>query len=165
MFSAHFRRCSDGIWNTITSCIFAQIVSSVTRCILSSISFSCNRVRVRVILPVPVPGTGVSFKTRGRARGRGRGQGWGRGLFFGSFSFFEFLFVFFSFLFLNPNSDFSNICISVASFGYLHISRKWKSCDRGSGTSSQTIHVTVIDIQTLSLFQHGISVQTVKYRS
>ena len=61
MLSAHFRRCWDGIWNTIRHCIFAQIVPGVTRCILSLISFPCNRVRVRVILPVSVPGTGVSW--------------------------------------------------------------------------------------------------------
>ena len=31
-----------------------------TRCILTLISFPCNRVRVRVILPESVPETGVS---------------------------------------------------------------------------------------------------------
>ena len=60
MLSAYFRRCSVGIWNTIRHFIFAQIVPGVTRCILSLISFPCDRVRVRVILPVSVPGTGVS---------------------------------------------------------------------------------------------------------
>ena len=34
--------------------------TGITRCILSLISFPCNRVRVRVRLPVPVPETGVS---------------------------------------------------------------------------------------------------------